>query len=226
MNDTLRQRFAQLTERIDQMPLRERGLIFLSVMATFYFLANSLVLTPISKHQQTQEQALTARRDQVQQLEKQIQHALNADKNDVDTGQELRLKTLRRQLAQHDPAQDGANRNLVPPTEMVELVEQILLRNRSLQVLHIENLPPELLDASPGGASPSGASAAAGIFRHGMQIELRGRYVDIVNYLHELETLPWKMYWGRFTLTAEDYPNSRMSLVIYTLSPRSGWIGT
>lgn len=226
MSDMLHPGFTKLAERIDVMTLRERALIFFSAMATLFFLANSLVLTPMFKHNQQQEQALGARLGQVTQLEEQMQIALNADKNDVDAEQNLRLKSLRDQLAQRDPAQAGANRNLVPPTEMVALVEQILSRNRVLQVIHVENLPSELLDAPATGSAPAASTQASGIFRHGMQIELRGRYIDIVNYLRELEALPWKMYWGRFTLTAEDYPNSRMTLVIYTLSLRPGWMGT
>ena len=226
MSDTLRLRLTKIAERIDVMTLRERALIFFSAMAALFFVANSLVLTPLFKHNQQQEQALRVRLGQVTQLEEQMQVALNADKNDVDAEQRLKLKSLRDQLAQHDPAQAGANGNLVPPTEMVELVEQILSRNRALQVIHVENLPPELLDAPPTGSNPAARTQASGIFRHGMQIELRGRYIDIVNYLRELEALPWKMYWGRFTLTAEDYPNSRMTLVIYTLSLRPGWMGT
>lgn len=226
MNDMLRQRYTQLAERHDAMTLRERGLIFFSVMAVLYFFSNSLVLTPIFKYNQQQEQILSTRHTQVKKLEEQIQQALNGDKNDVAAEQQRRLQALRDQLAQHDPALAGANRSLVSPTEMVELVEQILLRNRALQVIHFENLPPELLETSTPGSVTAGAAAAAGIFRHGMQIELRGRYVDIVHYLHELESLPWKMYWGRFALSAEDYPNSRMTLVIYTLSLRPGWVGT
>ncbi len=226
MTDTLRRSFTQLAERIDVMTLRERGLIFFSLMAVLYFAANNLVLTPTFKYNQQQEQTLRARHDQIKQLDEQMQSALRANHNDVDAEQQLRLKSLRAQLAQRDPTQAGASRSLVPPTEMVALVEQILSRNRSLQVIRVENLPPELLDAPTTGSAPAVSTATSRIFRHGMQIELRGRYVDIVNYLRELEVLPWKMYWGRFTLTAEDYPNSRMTLVIYTLSLQSGWMGT
>ena len=225
MSDALRQRFTHLAERIDMMTLRERGLIFFSLMAILFFLSNSLVLTPLFKHNQQHEQALSARHAQVKQLEEQIQVALDSDKNNVDAEQNLRIKNLREQLAQNDPVQAGAIRNLVPPTQMVELVEQILSRNRNLQVIHVENLPPELLDA-PAIKTLAAPVPDSGIFRHGMQIELRGRYMDIVNYLRELESLRWKMYWGRFTLVAEDYPNSRITLVIYTLSLRSGWMGT
>lgn len=226
MSDTLQQRFSKLAERIDARTPRERGLIFFSTLAALFFLANSLVLAPIHKNNLQLEQALRARLGQVKTLEEQTQIALNADKIDVNAEQSLRLKSLREQLAQHDPARPGVGSSLVQPTEMVALVEQILSRNHALQVIHIENLPPELLDKPTTGTAAPASTSASGVFRHGMQIELRGRYIDIVNYLHELETLPWKIYWGRFALNAEEYPNSRMTLVIYTLSLRPGWMGT
>lgn len=226
MNLALPPRLAQLAEHFDARTLRERALIFFSVMAVLFFLANSLVLSPLFKYNQQQEQTLQGRYAQVKQLEEQMQIALAADKNGVDEEQQLQLKNLRAQLAQHDPAQPGSGRTLVPPTEMVALVEQILSRNHALQVLHVENLPPESLDTPAPTSTPAAKALPSGIFRHGMQIELRGRYMDIVSYLRELEALPWKMYWGRFTLASEDYPNSRMTLVIYTLSLRPGWMGT
>lgn len=225
MNGTLNPRIAQLAERIDMMTLRERALIFFSLMAVLFLAANSLVLTPIFKHNRQQEQALSARILQVQQLDEQMQEVLKTDKNDADAEQNARLKSLRNQLA-GDSAQSATHRNLILPTEMVTLVEQMLSRNHALQIIHVENLPPELLDPPPAGKTTTADTPATGIFRHGMQIELRGRYIDIVNYLRELEALPWKIYWGRFTLTTEDYPNSRMTLVIYTLSLQSGWVGT
>lgn len=226
MSGTSHPRIAQLAERIDMMTLRERALIFFSLMAILFFAANGLVLTPIFKNNQRQEQALSARIQQVQQLDEQMQSVLKADKNDADAEQSIRLRNLRNQLAEHDPTRQGSQRSLIPPTEMVALVEQMLTRNHALQIIHVENLPPELLDAPPADKATAASAPATGIFRHGMQIELRGRYIDIVNYLRELEALPWKIYWGRFTLTTEDYPNSRMTLVIYTLSLQSGWVGT
>lgn len=225
MSQSLRASLTKIGVRIDTLTLRERALIFFSTLAVLFFVANSLVLTPMFKSNQQYEQLLSARQAQAQQLEMQMQSALNSGQSDVDAEQNLRLKALRAQLMQHDPAQGGATRKLIPPTEMVTLVEQILSHNRALQVIHIENLAPESLDGS-GSSTPTANTPATGIYRHGMQIELRGRYVDIVNYLHELEALPWKMYWGRFTLLAEDYPNSRMTLIIYTLSLRPGWMGT
>jgi MSHA biogenesis protein MshJ len=57
-----------------------------------------------------------------------------------------------------------------------------------------------------------------------MRIELKGSYLDILGYLHALEALPWKVFWGQATLQTEKYPVSHITLLIYTLSTREGWI--
>jgi MSHA biogenesis protein MshJ len=58
-----------------------------------------------------------------------------------------------------------------------------------------------------------------------MNIEIKGGYLDILRYLKSLEALPWKVFWGKVTLKTEKYPDSRASVLIYTLSTREAWIG-
>ncbi|OGI42866.1 MAG: hypothetical protein A2150_02140 [Candidatus Muproteobacteria bacterium RBG_16_64_11] len=62
-------------------------------------------------------------------------------------------------------------------------------------------------------------------YRHGMRIELKGGYLDMLAYLREVENLPWKMFWGQVTLQVEQYPVSRLVLHVYTLSTQESWIG-
>ena len=63
------------------------------------------------------------------------------------------------------------------------------------------------------------------VYKHGMRVELRGGYMDILRYLKSLEALPWKVFWGQAVLKTEKYPDSRLDLLIYTLSTHEGWIG-
>ena len=58
-----------------------------------------------------------------------------------------------------------------------------------------------------------------------MNIEVKGGYLDVMRYLKSLEGLPWKVFWGKVTLKAEKYPDSRVNLLIYTLSTHEAWIG-
>ena len=69
------------------------------------------------------------------------------------------------------------------------------------------------------------SAAGVKIYRHGMRVEFKGRYFDIVKYLQSLEGLPWKVFWGEVSLETDEYPVSKVSLVIYTLSRYPGWIG-
>jgi MSHA biogenesis protein MshJ len=110
---------------------------------------------------------------------------------------------------------------LVPPKEMARLIEQMLLKNRGLQVMKVESIPATALLE---GGNANGIAGTM-VYKHGMQIELKGGYLDILRYLKSLEALPWKVFWGKVTLKTEKYPDSRVSLLIYTLSTHEAWIG-
>jgi MSHA biogenesis protein MshJ len=79
---------------------------------------------------------------------------------------------------------------------------------------------------------PASASAPAApqakphelLYRHGVEIVLQGSYLDMVNYMDELERLPVQLFWGKASLDAQQYPNSRLTLTLYTLSLDSKWM--
>jgi len=62
------------------------------------------------------------------------------------------------------------------------------------------------------------------LYRHGVEIVLQGSYLDMVNYMDELERLPVQLFWGKASLDAQQYPNSRLTLTLYTLSLDSKWM--
>jgi len=79
-------------------------------------------------------------------------------------------------------------------------------------------------------AAPAGAPAAPApkprelLYRHGVEIVLQGSYLDMVNYMDALEALPVQLFWGKARLDAQQYPNSRLTLTLYTLSLDSKWM--
>jgi MSHA biogenesis protein MshJ len=104
---------------------------------------------------------------------------------------------------------------------MARLVEQMLLKNRGLRVMKVESIPATPLLNVVESAVGSGPM----VYRHGMNIEIKGGYLDILRYLKSLEALPWKVFWGKVTLKTEQHPVSHVSLLIYTLSTHEAWIG-
>ena len=66
--------------------------------------------------------------------------------------------------------------------------------------------------------------AGQNIFKHGVELTLRGSYFDMLDYLAQIEALPWQMYWGRLRLEARDYNRPVLTLTLYTLSLDKTWL--
>ncbi|HET8705626.1 MAG TPA: hypothetical protein VFM46_04910 [Pseudomonadales bacterium] len=63
------------------------------------------------------------------------------------------------------------------------------------------------------------------LFRHGLEIQMRGGFSAILSYLRATENLPWRLYWDTLEYKVETYPNAKIVLRVYTLSVDEGWIG-
>jgi MSHA biogenesis protein MshJ len=217
----LRKSLGPLGERIDALTLRERGTMFVTLLVLLYFLASSFVFSPLQKQQLRLENEIKLKYEQISTVSAQTQNIIHAGTRDPDKENEIRLKQLRDQIGLVDPRLAGVSQSLVSPRDMARFVEQVMTRNRALQVIRVESRPPAAVEPAAAGTS----AAAKGVYKHGMRIEVRGRYTDIVKYLRALESMPWKVFWGQVTLESEDYPLSRVTLVIYTLSVYQSWIG-
>ena len=209
-----------LGERIDELSLRERALSFLVVIGLLYALASMVLFAPIRSEQGRLEQELTARQRQIQGFDRQTQALIEASTGAGAPEQRRKLAALQAQLQSIDRSLNGAAHGLVSPREMARLVDQVLRRSGALQVVRVENLPPE-----PLFAEKAPVSGQQTIYKHGLRLELRGRYVDIANYLRALEGLPWKVLWGDISLRTDDTPYSTVALTVYTLSLQPVWMG-
>lgn len=230
MIETLRQRLAKLMDRVDAMALRERGLIFVAVLIVVYVVAVNGVFEPMRAEQARLNSQLKSKHDQIAALEKQIQAFRGGRLDDPDAAKRARLAALQEQMKSLDATLARTTANLVTPKEMARLVEQVLANVRGLQVVKVESLRPaplaEPAAAKPGETKPATATPGpeARIYKHGLRIELKGTYLDMLNSLQALERLPWKVFWGQVTLETETHPVSKLTLVIYTLSAGEGWI--
>jgi len=231
--DDLKVRLKPLADRIDALSLRERGIIFVAILGVLYFVAANLLFTPVKAEQERLQKQLQSKREQIQAIENQVQLVLTGGAHDPDAAKRERFNALQANLTAIDEALKQVTTGLVPPKEMARLVEQVLVKNTGLQILKVESLPATpLIDENPApnpnerarGAKAGPTPAGLMVYKHGMRIELKGSYMDILRYLHALEGLPWKVFWGQATLQTEQHPASKLTLLIYTLSTQDSWI--
>jgi MSHA biogenesis protein MshJ len=91
----------------------------------------------------------------------------------------------------------------------------------NLQTLSTQPPPPTPTPPTTTAAAPKPREL---LYRHGVEIVLQGSYLDMVGYMAALEALPVQLFWGKASLDAQEYPNSRLTLTLYTLSLDQKWM--
>jgi MSHA biogenesis protein MshJ len=234
MNQKLKQAKQQLKQfeaRIDALSLRERGILFLVILGVLFWIAANVVFSSLRLEQQRLERDVRARLNELQAMSAQSETIRAKLAQDPEALAQARVAELKQKLVEEEASVAHVVRGLVSPREMPRLVQQMLAKNKALQVIKMENLPAQALDElqktatpAPATQSATAANSTARVYRHGMRIELRGQYVDIVRYLRALEAMPSKVFWGEVRFESETYPVSRVTLVIYTISLNKAWL--
>ena len=225
----VRRELKQLEARIDALSLRERGILFLVILGLLFWIAANVVFSSLRLEQQRLEQDVRGKLNNLQTLSQQSDAIKARLAQDPEALGLARVAELKQKLATDEASVVNIIRGLVTPQDMPRLVREMLAKNRGLQMIKMENLPAEALDQGKSAAAPAAAqpatttSTGAHVYRHGMRIELRGQYVDIVRYLRALEAMQSKVFWGEVRFESEAYPVSRVTLVIYTISLNQAW---
>jgi MSHA biogenesis protein MshJ len=213
----------RLGARIDGMTLRERAILFMLLLGGLFLLADQVLFPTLRAQQKQLERQIGEQLGQLRIINSQIERIVREGTEDPEAAQRVRLEALRKQFSELDVAAADITRGLVSPREMTRLVHTMLRENRALQLVRAENLAPEAISLAAGDRAA--ADSAPALYRHGLRITVKGRYLDVVHYLRALEKLSWRVIWGEVQLDSEHYPVSRATLTIYTIGLDKAWIG-
>jgi MSHA biogenesis protein MshJ len=142
----------------------------------------------------------------------------------------MAVAELERRIKETEKSFAAKQSAFISPEQLPVLLRQMLGRSPQLKLESLRLLPgtplrpPGTAGSAPG--KPAGAQTGAEVYRHGVAVTLKGSYFELLQYLTELEKLPSTVLWGRLELQLEQYPEVRLSLVVYTLSTRWSLLAT
>lgn len=206
--------------KIDGMLLRERVMIFAAVAFVVISSTSTLLLNPILAKQKALSAQLSQQQEKMKTLQAQIQTALQAKKDDEKSPLRTRLVELQRQLQAQDELLQSRNSRMVEPSEIGSMLEKVLGENGKLQLVTLETLPVSSVMTQAADASNDKKQ----VFKHSVKITLRGGYLDLLQYLTEVEKTPVQLYWGDVSLSVDKYPDAVLILTLYTLSLDKTWL--
>lgn len=229
-----------LALKIDARTERERGLLFAVVLSVLLLLSMQFVISPLLKQQTAINQKIQQNSTLMETLTKELSHLQNTQHADVNAGIKLQLAEHKKMLAVRDEKLLRFQKSLVASDKIDLLLESILKKNQHLRLVSLKSFP--VADVMNGEtkleqvlASPASSSAASseqklvqapqrGLFKHEVEIVVEGNYLDMLAYLKNLEAMPERLYWSRSNLQVLEYPKSRLSLRVFTLSLERKWL--
>jgi MSHA biogenesis protein MshJ len=216
--------------RIDDMTLRERAMLFGSVALVVVVVAHVTLIDRALVSQKRLIERVTRDQSQLKSVREQLEVILKENQGQGRHPDEVAIAELERKAKEMDRSVAARQRAFIAPEELPVLLRQMLGRSPQIKLESLRLLPgtPLQTPATPGAAPGKAGAAQTGteVYRHGVEVTLKGSYFDLLQYLTELEKLPSPLLWGKVELQVEQYPEVRLTLVVHTLSTRRSLLAT
>lgn len=214
-----------LRERVAALSSREQSLALTVLAAVIYFGADAWVLSPQLAQQQALLDAQSATQAQVIAARVQL-NSLQATSAERTQRHQAETDPLRAQLALIDRVSASV---LATQPALNTLVGEVLTAQHPgvtltrLKTLPVKPLLPStaLGKGDQGGKKDKGDKAHARLYRHGVEIEVRGRYLDLLAYAQSLESQAPDVLWSDMQLSTLTYPQSSLRFTLYSVSAQA-----
>ncbi|MGZ4978414.1 MAG: hypothetical protein ACXV8O_14780 [Methylobacter sp.] len=206
-----------LQEKFEALTKREQIIIVGAVLVGFWVAWDNFFYQPIQKKQLALQQQLIGLKQQITDQQLIAIKLENSSHIDPNLDKRNKLNTLKteynrlQELMMHD-------KSLVPPQLMAVALSDILSQNNQLTLIKLDTLPvTTLLESKQAQSNP--------VYKHGLAITFSGSYLNTLNYLKALESLPWHFVWESIAYQVKDYPTAETTIRVYTLSFKESWLG-
>lgn len=217
---------ANLQEKIDARNLRERALIFVTLLAVVFMLWQLLFQSGVDKQRTLLNGQVNDLTTQRQAVEAQIAAITQALATDPYLEEKNRMAQLQSEIADLDAQLGSLSQGLVSADELPRVLQEMLAKTASLHLLHVQTLPVrELPLIAAEAAEDDGEASSAGVFKHGVILRVSGSYFQLLEFLQQLETAERRFYWEQLDYRVTRYPNAEILLRVYTLGAERGRLG-
>lgn len=223
----------ELAQKIDKLARRERVMVFGAALAIVGYLIFALAIDPAQQRGRALHTQIEQQREELATLQK-LQPVLSRGANGPAAAAPARREAVTRQIGDADEALKAMHKSLVPAQRVNLLLQEMLKGEGGLQLVSLRTLPaaPLLPEVQKPASPPAAATRPApkrdfvqnNVYKHGVEITLRGGYADLYQYLARLERSQWRMFWSRARLSVDEHPRLTLTLTIYTLSLDKAWL--
>lgn len=229
----IKQQWSKLQTRFTALKPREQLLITAVGVVVLLALCDQLFWTPFARGNTQLKNQIAELRGQQTQLQTEQASVKTRLAEDPNAELQRSIDAVKSRIDVQNKRLAELMVDLIPPEKMADVLHEVLSQRHALQLIALQNepatyafMPHDKAEKNPDAASEDNSEhAPVVVFRHGLTLQLKGSYFEIVNYLQALEQLPWHFYWEKLDYNIDKYPDAIVTLKVYTLSNRESWIG-
>lgn len=216
-------KFKQALLTFQALSLRERVLAVAAVVVVLYFLFDFALIGPQRAKSKVLQQQIAQQKVERDALA-QVLAAGVADNKQGDGLAKERAERddLRTRVAEAEAflaqAANGAH--------LDEVLRAMISATPGLTLVSLRTLPAEVfykpgVAVAAAGANPNEAAPKLTLYKQGVDVAIKGKYLALVPYLQKLERSPNRMFWANVKLDVGTYPEATLRMTIYTLSEQA-----
>ena len=219
----------QLSARVAKLNLRERAMVLAAALLLTYTAMDTLLVAPLQARRKIAMDGYTQKQTEIKTLSESLQTIARG--RSEGPNEAARLEASRKKQAALEGDVKELSSRLMAPERMRDVLQQILAGRPRLELIQMKTLPQSAVGL-PGDAQKAAPAAKSGtekepanaIYKHGIQLTVRGNYLDLLAYLKEIESLPVRIYWDKLDLSVLEYPSANLQVTLYTVSLDKTWM--
>lgn len=217
-----------LNAKFAALQARERWMVFAAGLALIWFVLNTLLLDPVTKKLAALRAEMTQSQSQLAEIQQQLNVFAQTPVQDINAENRQKVASLHASVQTQSTKINSLSHVLLKPENMPTLLKDLLQKNAGLSLVAMETLAPENIIKNDNKDSAQKAKANESddpvIYKHGLEITLAGSYLDLLKYAEALEKSSLQVLWSKASLEAKDFPESQLSLRVYSLSLDKAWL--
>lgn len=221
----------QLMEQIDSRVMRERVLIFLTLLAIVFVIWNFMLQQRFDDERKALNTEVQAISTEQKTLENRISELTQALASDPAVAKTSEINLLNQRIAEVESRLSGLSQGLISATRLPKALEDVLQQTADIDVLQVRTLPASELriaakvDASSATAAGKAEEGGTGVYKHAVLIRVSGSYAQLLQLMTKIESLEWKFYWESLDYLVTRYPEAIIDIRVFTLSSEEGLLG-
>ncbi len=203
------------SQRFNRLSRRERGMALAAVLVGLVMGSQTLVFDPLLAKRKAAQASLQAGAQELAGVEPLLR-MFDEIGQEPSPADRAALDGLLARQAEQEARLASIRAGLVPARDMPGVLHELLGRHPRIHLLAMRSRPPEPL----GGSEGSGQK----LYRHELELTLRGSYADLVAYVAALEAMRPRLGLSALHLDARRHPDIDLGLELVTLSLDDTWL--